>query len=174
MATVASETVSRNRRRTMRSMLRSTALMTRSESEPLYIPIVRREVRMLAAAIDFVVIGLFSALCAGAALAAMLLQVDPLERDPTAGEWGVGYAIALFWFMLSSLYAGLGARTLGARALGLRELRGGKRTFVLRGLIWWPSLLLLGIGLWWPWVDPQGRSLPDMMSGSFLIETQPT
>lgn len=157
----------------MHSMLRSTALMTCSESESLYIPIVRREARVVAAAIDFVVIGLFSALCAAAALTAMLLQVDPLERDPTAGEWGVGYAIALCWFMLSSLYAGLGARTLGARALGLRELRGGKRTFVVRGLMWWPSVLLLGIGLWWPWVDPQGRSLPDMMSGSLLIETRP-
>ncbi|MDE2893907.1 MAG: RDD family protein [Chloroflexota bacterium] len=148
--------------------------MTRSESQPLYLPIVRREARAVAAAIDFVVIGLFSALCAGAALLGMLLQVDPLERDPTAAEWGVGYAIALCWFLLSSLYAGLGARTLGARALGLRELCGGKRTFVIRGLIWWPSVVLLGIGLWWPWVDPQGRSLPDMLSGSLLIETQAT
>ncbi|MDE2967510.1 MAG: RDD family protein [Chloroflexota bacterium] len=154
-------------------MLRSTASMSPSESEPLFIPIVRREARVVAAAIDFVVIGLFSALCAAAALLAMLLQVDPLERDPTAGEWGVGYAIALFWFMLSSLYAGLGARTVGARALGLRELRGGKRTFVIRGLIWWPSLLLLGVGLWWPWFDRQGRSLPDMLSGSLLIENNP-
>ena len=148
--------------------------MTRAESESLYIPIVRREVRVVAAAIDFMVIGLFSALCAAAALLAMLLQVDPLERDPSVAEWGVGYAIALFWFVLSSLYAGLGARTIGARALGLRELRGGKRTFVIRGLIWWPSVLLLGIGLWWPWIDPRGRSLPDMLSGSLLMELPPT
>ena len=148
--------------------------MTRSASEPLYIPLVRREARLVAAAIDLVVIGLFSALCAVLATAAMLLQVDPLERDPTVGEWGVGYAIALLWFLLSSLYAGLGARTVGARALGLRELRGGARTFVIRGLIWWPSALLLGIGMWWPWLDRQGRSLPDMLSGSLLIETRPT
>lgn len=125
----------------------------------------------MAATIDFLVIGLFSALCGLVAIGAMLLQVDPLERDPTAGEWGVGYAIALFWFMLSSLYAGLGARTIGARALRLRELRSGKRTYVIRGLVWWPSVLLLGIGVWWPWIDPQGRSLPDMLSGSLLIET---
>ena len=52
----------------------------------------------MAAAIDFVVIGLFSALCAVMATVAMLLQVDPLQRDPTAGEWAVGYAIALLWF----------------------------------------------------------------------------
>ncbi len=140
-------------------------------SEPLFIPIVRREARLVAAAIDFVVIGLFSALCIGVALIAMLLQVDPLERDPSAGEWGVGYAIVLFWFLLSSLYAGLGARTVGARMLGLRELRGGTRTFIVRGLMWWPSVLLLGVGMWWPWIDPQGRSLPDMLSGSLLIET---
>ena len=148
--------------------------MSRPAPEPLYIPIVRREARLVAAAIDFVVIGLFSALCAAMATIAMLLQVDPLERDPTAGEWGVGYAIALLWFLLSSLYAGLGARTVGARMLGLRELRGGARTFVIRGLMWWPSALLLGIGMWWPWVDAQGRSLPDMLSGSLLIETATT
>ncbi len=145
--------------------------MARPASEALYIPVVRREARLVAAAIDFVVIGLFSALCGAFAILAMLLQVDPLERDPTAGEWGVGYAVGLLWFLLSSLYAGLGARTVGARALGLRELRGGRRTFVIRGLIWWPSVLLLGIGLWWPWIDGQGRSLPDMLSGSLLIET---
>ena len=125
----------------------------------------------MAAAIDLLVIGLFSLLCAASATFAMLLMVDPLERDPTAGEWGVGYAIALLWFLLSSLYAGLGARTVGARALGLRELRGGTRTFIVRGLIWWPSVLLLGVGMWWPWIDRQGRSLPDMLSGSLLIET---
>lgn len=152
-------------------MLRSTALMSRPLSEPLFIPIVRREARLVAAAIDFLVIGIFSAICIGVALLAMLIQVDPLERDPSAGEWGVGYAIALFWFLLSSLYAGLGARTIGARMLGLRELRGGTRTFVIRGLMWWPSVLLLGVGMWWPWIDPQGRSLPDMLSGSLLIET---
>ena len=128
---------------------------------------------MVAAAIDFVVIGLLGVLCGAFAILAMLLQVDPLERDPTAGEWGVGYAVALLWFLLSSLYAGLGARTVGARALGLRELRGGLRTFVIRGLVWWPSVLMLGIGLWWPWVDQQGRSLPDLLSGSPLIETAP-
>ena len=125
----------------------------------------------MAAAIDLLVIGLFSLLCAASTTVAMLLMVDPLERDPTAGEWGVGYAIALLWFLLSSLYAGLGARTVGARALGLRELRGGTRTFIVRGLIWWPSVLLLGVGMWWPWIDRQGRSLPDMLSGSLLIET---
>ena len=145
--------------------------MARPVTEPLRIPIVRREVRAVAAAIDLVVIGLFSLLCAAFATLAMLLMVDPLERDPTAGEWGVGYAIALLWFLLSSLYAGLGARTVGARALGLRELRGGTRTFIVRGLIWWPSVLLLGVGMWWPWIDRQGRSLPDMLSGSLLIET---
>lgn len=155
-------------------MLRSTASMPPAASEPLYIPIVRREARALAAAIDFVVIGLFSGLCAVMATAAMLIQVDPLERDPTAGEWAVGYAIALLWFLLSSLYAGLGARTVGARALGLQELRGGARTFVIRGLLWWPSLLFFGIGMWWPWIDPRGRSLPDMFSGSLLIENRPT
>ncbi len=138
------------------------------------LPIVRREARAVAATIDFLIIGLFSALCAAIAALAMLLQVDPLERDPTAGEWGVGYAVALCWFLISSLYAGLGARTVGARLLGLRELRGGTRTFMIRGLMWWPSFLLFGVGMWWPWVDSLGRSLPDMLSGSILFETELT
>ncbi len=141
--------------------------------EPLYVPIVRREARLVAAAIDLVVIGLFSAVCLVMATAAMLLQVDPLVRDPSAAEWAVGYAIALLWFLLSSLYAGLGARTLGSRLLGLQELRSGPRSFVIRGFMWWPSLLCFGIGMWWPWIDRQGRSLPDMLSGSLLIEISP-
>ncbi|MYB22548.1 MAG: RDD family protein [Chloroflexi bacterium] len=157
-------------------MLRSTALMARLMASPqsssVRIPVVRREARTVAAAIDFLIIGLFSALCAAIALIAMLLQVDPLERDPTAGEWAVGYAIGLCWFLASSLYAGLGARTVGARLLGLRELRSGPRTFVIRGFLWWPSLLLLGVGAWWPWVDPLGRSIPDMLSGSLLYEPE--
>ena len=159
-------------------MLRSTVPMASSQPQPAElpripnVPIVRREARLVAAAIDFVAIGLFSVVCAAGATLAMLLQVDPLERDPTAGEWAAGYAIALLWFLLSSLYAGLGARTIGARSLGLRELRAGPRSFVVRGLLWWPSLLCFGVGMWWPWIDRMGRSLPDMLSGSFLIETE--
>ncbi len=146
--------------------------MARPQSSSVRIPIVRREARAVAAAIDLVIIGLFSALCAAIAVLAMLVQVDPLVRDPTAGEWAVGYAIGLCWFLISSLYAGLGARTIGARLLGLRELRSGARTFVIRGLLWWPSLLLFGVGAWWPWVDPLGRSIPDMLSGSLLFEPE--
>lgn len=148
--------------------------MARPASEPVLIPVVRREARTLAAAIDFLMIGLLGGGCLGVALLAMLLQVDPLLRDPSPGEWSVGYAIALSWFPLSSWYAGLGARTIGARALGLRELQAGKRTFVIRSLVWWPSLLILGIGLWLPWIDPQGRSLPELLSGSLLIESTPS
>ncbi len=143
-------------------------------TESSYPPIVRREARVVAAAIDFVVIGLLGGLCGAVAILVMLLQVNPFERDPTAGEWGAGYGVALSWFLWSSLYAGLGARTVGARALRLRERRGGKRAFIARGLFWWPSLLCVGIGLWWPWIDAQGRSLSDILSGSPLIEPRQT
>ncbi len=136
--------------------------------------IVRREARLVAAAIDGLVVLSLGAVCLALAALAMLLQVNPFERDPTAGEWGVGYAVALLWIPLSSLYAGLGGRTVGARALGLREPAGGLRTFVIRGLLWWPSALLLAVGMWWPWIDPQGRSLPEILSGSALIETERT
>lgn len=125
----------------------------------------------MAAAIDLIVIGLLGALCAAAAAAVMLLQADPLERDPTAGEWAVGYAVALLWFLFSSLYAGLGGRTVGARMLQLSEPQSDRRTFLIRALLWWPSLLLLGVGMWWPWLDRQGRSLPDILARSPLTET---
>lgn len=126
---------------------------------------------MLAAAIDLLVVATIGALVALASIAAMFLQVNPIERDPTAGEWAVGYAVGLLWFPLSSLYVGLGARTIGARLLRLRELRSGPRSFVIRAVTWWPSVLLLAIGMWWPWIDPKGRSLADMLSGSVLLET---
>lgn len=148
--------------------------MSRRAADSVAIPVVRREARTLAAAIDFLVISLIGVACLGLALLAMLLQVNPLERDPTTGEWIVGYVIGLCWFLLSSWYAGLGAGTIGSRALRLRELRSGKRTFLVRSLVWWPSLLILGIGLWLPWVDPQGRSLPEMLTGSLLIEATPS
>ncbi len=142
-------------------------------SNPPRCLLVRREARLVAAAIDCLVILSLGAVCLVAGALAMLLQVDPFERDPTAGEWSVGYAIGLLWIPLSSLYVGLGGRTVGARMLGLREPGGGARTFAIRGLLWWPSALLLAVGMWWPWVDPHGRSLPDILSGSTLIETEP-
>ena len=135
---------------------------------------VRREARALAGAVDLLVILAMGALCALLALGVMLLQVNPFARDPTGGEWAVGYGVVLSWLPLAALYASFGERTLGARLLRLRLVsrRRDPRFIqrIIRGLLWWPSLLLFGVGLWWAWLDAEGRSLSDLASGTLLVE----
>jgi len=131
----------------------------------------RREARLLAAAIDVVVVALLGALCAALALAAMLAQVDPFEADPTLGQWLVGYAVAALGLPAAALYialATLRGGTLGARLLGLRVEAAPARV-LLRALLWWPGGIA-AIALWWPWLDPQGRALVDRISGTRLLE----
>ena len=150
-------------------MLRSSAPMPAPDPLPALQP-VRREARALAAALDLVVVALLGAVCAMASLTAMLLQVNPLERDPTGGEWAVGYALLLCWIPIASLYAAMGSRTIGARLLRLRIDRETLPRRIVRGLMWWISLVLVGAGLWWPWVDARGRSLADIASRSRTLE----
>lgn len=131
----------------------------------------RREARLLAAAIDLVVVALLGALCAALALAAMLIQVDPFETDPTLGQWLVGYAVAALGLPAAALYialATLRGGTLGARLLGLRVEAAPARV-LLRALLWWPGGIA-AIALWWPWLDPQGRALVDRVTGTRLLE----
>ena len=131
----------------------------------------RREARLLAAAIDLVVVVLLGALCAALALAAMLAQVNPFEADPTLGQWLVGYAVAALWWPAAALYialATLRGGTLGARLLGLRVDAASPRV-ILRALLWWPGGVA-AIALWWPWLDPQGRALVDRITGTRLLE----
>ena len=132
----------------------------------------RREARLLAAAIDLVVVALLGALCALLALAAMLIQVDPFEADPTLGQWLVGYAVAALGLPAAALYialATLRGGTLGARLLGLRVVEAAPARVLLRALLWWPGGIA-AIALWWPWLDPQGRALVDRISGTRLLE----
>ena len=101
----------------------------------------RREARALAGAIDLLIVALIGALCAAAALTAMLLQVDPALRDPTPGEWAVGYAVFLLWLPAAALYASLSAargQSVGARAVGLRIVADPPAA-AARGLLWWPG-----------------------------------
>ena len=131
----------------------------------------RREARLLATAIDLVVVALLGALCAALALAAMLAQVNPFEADPTLGQWLVGYAVAALWWPAAALYialATLRGGTLGARLLGLRVDAAPARV-ILRALLWWPGGIA-AIALWWPWLDPQGRGLVDRATGTWLLE----
>ena len=131
----------------------------------------RREARLLAAAIDLVVVALLCALCAALALAAMLAQVNPFEADPTLGQWLVGYAVAALWAPAAALYialATLRGGTLGARLLGLRVDAAPARV-ILRALLWWPGCIA-AIALWWPWLDPQARAPVDRLTGTWLLE----
>ena len=130
----------------------------------------RREARIVAGALDLAVVALIGVCCLLLALALMLLQVNPLERDPTAGEWAVGYAAALLLLPAAAVYVALAPRTLGARLLQLRIEPLSPLRAVLRGLLWWPSLFCFGVGLWWPWLDPEGRSPADLLSGTRLVE----
>ncbi len=132
----------------------------------------RREARLLAAAIDLLVVALLGALCALLALAAMLIQVDPFAADPTLGQWLVGYAVAALGLPAAALYialATLRGGTLGARLLGLRVVEAAPARVLLRALLWWPGGIA-AIALWWPWLDPQGRALVDRVSGTRLLE----
>ena len=130
----------------------------------------RREAKAVAGAIDLVVVGLLGAVFAMLGFLIMLIQVNPFERDPTGGEWALGYAIWLLWIPAAALYATLGDRTLGARMMGLRLERRGFHRAAMRGLLWWPSLIGFGVGAWWPWIDREGRSPADIVSGAGMLE----
>ena len=62
----------------MPPMLRSSPPMSAPTST-----IVRREARAVAAAIDLLVIAAIGAICLVLAVAVMLAQVNPAERDPS-------------------------------------------------------------------------------------------
>ena len=131
----------------------------------------RREARLLAGAIDLLVVFAIGALCALLALAVMLVQVDPLSSDPSFGQWLVGYAVAALWFPAAALYIALGTLrggTVGARVLGLRVGASAGQAAV-RALLWWPGWIAL-IGLWWPWLDPRGCAPVDRLTGAWLLE----
>lgn len=131
----------------------------------------RREARLLAGAIDLLVVALLGALCLLLALAAMLAQVDPFESDPTLGQWVVGYAVAALWFPVTVLYialAGLRSGSVGARLLGLR-VAGAPAQVLARALLWWPGWIAFA-ALWWPWLDPHGRAPVDRLTDTWLLE----
>ena len=132
----------------------------------------RREAKAVAGAIDLVAVALLGGVLAALGFLVMLIQVNPLERDPTGGEWALGYAVWLLWIPAAAIYASLGDRTLGARVLGLQLECRGPLQRVARGLLWWPSLLCLAIGMWWTWIDPEGRSPADILSGARMLERQ--
>ena len=132
----------------------------------------RREARAVAAAIDAATAGAIGAAALLAATALMLVQVNPLERDPTGGEWAAGYAAAALWFPAVALYIAVGTMrggTLGARAAGIR-IEATPLQAIARALLWWPGLLMLGAALWLPWLDAEGRGPADRLTGTRMLE----
>ena len=131
----------------------------------------RREARLVAGAVDLLVVAALGAGCAVLALAVMLVQVNPLRADPTLNQWLVGYAVAALALPAAPLYialATLRGGTLGARLLGLR-VQGGSGAVLARALLWWPGWIAL-VALWSPWLDPHGRALVDRLTGAPLLE----
>ena len=132
----------------------------------------RREARAVAAAIDAAVVAVIGCVALLAAMALMLIQVNPLERDPSGGEWTAGYAAAAMWFPAAALYIGIATLrggTLGARMAGLRVLATPPQA-IARALLWWPGLLFFGAALWLPWLDAEGRGPADRLTGTRLME----
>lgn len=132
----------------------------------------RREAKAVAGAIDLVAVALLAGVVAALGFLVMLIQVNPPEQNPTGGEWALGYAVWLLWIPAVTVYASLGDRTLGARVLGLRLERSGLPQRIVRGLLWWPSALCLAVGVWWSWIDREGRSPADILSGARMLERQ--
>ena len=126
----------------------------------------------MAAAIDAAAVGVLGAVALMAATALMLAQVNPLERDPTGGEWAAGYAAAALWFPAAALYIAVGTArggTIGARMAGIR-IEATPLQAIGRALLWWPGLIFLGAALWWPWIDSEGRGPADRLTGTRMLE----
>lgn len=83
-------------------------------------------------------------------------------------------AVTLF-FVYSWTHGGM---TLGMQAWRLRVQRqdgcpiSGSQALI-RCLVAWPSLLMLGLGYWWAGVDGERRSWPDMVSGTQTVVLPP-
>ena len=132
----------------------------------------RREARLLAAVIDLAAAALIGLAALLAATALMLIQVNPLERDPSGGEWAAGYAAFALWIPAVTAYVGFATArggTLGARLAGLRVTGGGMQA-AARALLWWPGAAAAGAALWWPWADRDGRAMVDRLTGTWVLE----
>ena len=138
----------------------------------------RREARLIAFAVDGVVLAAAAIPFLAVGALAVLAQSDWLGVDPRAHEWVVGYGIAAAWLLLPAAYSAAGAArrgTIGERLMGIRVLRPdgrrpGAARAITRAALRYPSVLLLGIGLWASLLDPQGRTLHDRLAGTASFE----
>ena len=138
----------------------------------------RREARLVALALDGLVLILVLPPFVALGGLTVLLQTNWLEVDPSRTEWAWGYAVAALWLATPLVYFSVGAvgsGTAGARLLGLRVVDGGGRTVGLRrsvgrSALMYPSVLLFGLGLLASMIDPLGRTLHDRVAGTLVVE----
>ena len=137
----------------------------------------RREARVVAAAIDAAVLALTALPFVALAGLVVLLQTDWLAVDPSGSEWALGYVLAALWLLVPPAYFAAGARygTPGARRMALRVVdeTGGAPAWPragARGLLVYPSLLGLGVGVWLPLLNGRGRGFADLVTRTRTIE----
>jgi uncharacterized RDD family membrane protein YckC len=135
--------------------------------------------RLVAFVLD--VLALLSCLMALVALGLfqLLLRTDGGQKDSEGAVW-TAVALAVSWVALVPLYHVLlwawGGQTLGQRAVHIRVVRedGGPPGLwraVVRYLVYAISLLFLGIGFLPALWDERRRGLPDLVSGTMVVDT---
>ena len=145
----------------------------------------RREARLVALALDALLLALALALFVALGALTVLLQTDWLAVDPTTPEWTWGGAVMSIWLALPLIYFTAGAHgggitnggTLSARVMGLtvRAATGqppSLRRALVRSAAMYFSLGVLGIGVLVSLFDRQGRTLHDALSGTCVLERE--
>jgi uncharacterized RDD family membrane protein YckC len=138
----------------------------------------RREARLVAFAIDALLLLALGPLFLAVGGLTVLVQTNWLEVDPTHGEWIAAYAVVLLWLVVPLLYfalAPLRGGTVGARRLSLTLSRTTGEPLTLaatfqRAALMYPSLGLLALGALPSLRDRSGRTLHDRFSHTLLLE----
>ncbi len=145
--------------------------MTRLDLEPA-----RREARVVAFAVDALLLLALLPIFLVLGGLTVLLQTNWLELDPTRTQWIWGYVVTLLWLVVPLSYfalAPLRGGTVGARLLSLRLARTNGEPLdlprtLLRASLMYPSCGLLALGVLPSLRDRAGRTLHDRYSGTLL------
>ena len=138
----------------------------------------RLEARIVAAAVDaLVLLALLPPFIALAGLT-VLLQTDWLADDPSGREWIWGYLVGGLWLLVPILYftlAALHSDTLGARLLGLtvRATTGRRpspRAALARSTLLLLGLLALGLCFIGATFDGRRRTIGDRLTATVVVE----
>ena len=147
------------------------------------VSLARREARVVATAIDLMILGVAGGLFAGLGGLTVLLQTDWLAVDPSRAELVWGGVVAGLWLGLPPLYFTVGAwrwGTAGSRRLGLevRQYEGAGQTgselglgrAALRAMLLCASFPGLGLGFLVGVFHPEGRALHDWATHTAMVE----